>query len=201
MTTSAYVLITLALIGWIIVLLRRRNAYKRRVVRIANAEWNKWGRQYMEDGRVYIEGSKETEEPFATIVGDYWETLGENYDGNDTDIAWSSAFIAHVLTKAGVEDLPVNPSHSVYIRHAIANRKEGRLNANYVGYRQYEKKAEVGDLICYSREASADLYDMTGAYRSHCDIVVKVAPKSRDTFSLQLKFDNLYFLVYIENLG
>ena len=173
MTNSAYVLITLTLIGWIIVLFRNRTAYKRRLVRIADREWNKWGRQYMEDNRIYIEGSKETDEDFVSVVGDYWQSIGENYDGNDTDTAWSSAFIGHILTEAGAEDIPTSASHSVYIRYAVNNRKQGRTNANYVAYRKHEKEAEVGDLVCYSREAQTDLYDRTGSYKSHCDLVVK----------------------------
>ena len=47
------------------------------------------------------------------------------------------------------------------------------LEANYVAYRHFEKQAEVGDLVCYSRMAKTDLYDETSSYKSHCDIVVK----------------------------
>jgi len=36
-----------------------------------------------------------------------------------------------------------------------------------------EAKVEVGDLVCYPRQASAT-YDTTGAYMSHCDLVTEI---------------------------
>ena len=37
----------------------------------------------------------------------------------------------------------------------------------------HEKKAELGDLVCYPRQSGVD-YDTTYSYKSHCDIVVGV---------------------------
>ena len=67
-----------------------------------------------------------------------------------------------------------NQAHSKYIRDSIANRKRGKFNAPFVGYRLNEYAPRVGDLVCYHREDSnSDFYDRTSDYKSHCDLVVK----------------------------
>ena len=66
-------------------------------------------------------------------------------------------------------------AHNKYIREYIANRKEGRLSAAFVGYRISEVSPKVGDLVCYGREGQGG-YDATNSYKGHCDIVVAKRP-------------------------
>jgi len=167
---SASLLLFVLLIG----MLRARGKFKRGLVGLVDEEWNLWGRGLMQSGHTVLTGAKETDEPYAQWVNKYWKSVGYDYDGYDTDKAWSGAFVSYILKKAGAEGFEGSASHSSYIRRAVANRKMGRLNENYVAYRHFEKVAEVGDLICYSRAGTeTDPYDRTSSYESHCDIVVK----------------------------
>ena len=165
---SATLLLLVILIG----MLRARGRYKRNLVRLLDWEWNTWGGQLKQDGHLLIEGKKENENPYPMKVNKYWQSVGENYTGLD-DVAWSGAFVSYILKNAGAEGIEGSALHSDYIRKAVDNRKKGLLDSNYVAYRHFEKEAEVGDLVCYSREAEIDLYDRTTPYLSHCDIVVK----------------------------
>jgi hypothetical protein len=166
-----------ALVGF---LLFKKSTYKKNVIKFANNEWAKFGYQERDaDGNWIRQGRKENEDGWYQRVGMYWKGIGKNYDGRDRDVAWSSAFIGWVMGGiGGVLGVPFtkSASHSKYIRDYVANRKEGRLDAPFVAYRLNEKPAKVGDLLCYSRESATDLYDKTGSYKSHCDIVVAVKP-------------------------
>tara|TARA_Y100000310_G_C20641610_1_gene794264 strand:+ start:525 stop:1211 length:687 start_codon:yes stop_codon:yes gene_type:complete len=149
--------------------------FKKTIVDIANEEWALFGYQTRgKDGKLLREGSKEHHEGVWKRVGDYWRSVGRSLDGKDRGSAWSSAFISFVMSRAGHPfGIPFRTAsaHNRYIREYIANRKEGRLNAPFVGYRIYEKAPKVGDLVCYGREGDGG-YDSTSSYKGHCDIVV-----------------------------
>ena len=153
---------------------------KKKMVEKANEEWARFGYQTIKDGEIIKSGARENQEGFWQRVGDYWkEALNSRYTGKDRDVAWSSAFISWIMLKsAGLFGVPFrkSASHSRYIREYVKNRKEGKLNAPFVAYRINEKPAEVGDLVCYSREDRTDMYDKTDSYKSHCDIVVATRP-------------------------
>jgi len=95
------------------------------------------------------------------------------------DHPWSAAFVSYVMKRAGVEDFKYSAEHIVYIRDAYASssmRKRYRLVA------PASEKPEVGDLLCYSREARVTthrelvaLFEQGGGgLKTHCDIVVGV---------------------------
>jgi len=163
-------IIGITLIGFFI----KKMLVKYRVVSIAKKEWEGWGMPTIEkDGTQSRKGGFEASKGFAERVGEYWRIgTGQRYDGTDRDIAWSSAFISYLMKKGGAGDKFVySPSHSKYITDSIANRKNGKLNEAFVGYKVDEVAPEVGDLVCYSRQSGVT-YDTTGAYKSHCDLVV-----------------------------
>ena len=168
----------------VLALIKKLTPYKKNLVKNANEEWARFGYQTIKDGKVVKRGAREDEEGFWQRVGDYWrQALGSRYTGKDRDVAWSSAFISWVMLKSGgLFGIPFtkSASHSKYIRDYVKNRKEGKLNAPFVAYRINEKPAEIGDLVCYSRENNPDLYDKTGAYKSHCDIVVATNPQKNE---------------------
>lgn len=144
-------------------------------VRKAVREWEDWGKQTIDiNNRTIVSGGKENDSGYAERVGKYWQdALNKNYDGYDRDIAWSASFISYVWKDAGAGDrFPYSESHSTYIRDSISNRKANMFNKPFVGLKVNEYAPKVGDMVCYSREMQQDLYDLTGAYRSHCDIVV-----------------------------
>lgn len=148
----------------------------KKAVRLAISEWEKWGEQKIDKYNTIItQGGKEFQEGYSERVGQYWkEGTGKNYDGNNRDIPWSATFISWLMKKSGAKNrFKYSTSHSTYIIDSISNRKRGLLNKPFVGFRVNELAPKVGDLVCYSREISKDLYNTTTPYKSHCDIVVK----------------------------
>ena len=150
-----------------------KSAFKKKLVNLTNEEW-----QYWDKGE-----KKENNSSVYTRLKDYWNSIGWNESGwSPTGTAWSAAFISHVMKKAGAgEDFKYASSHSKYISDAVKNRKEGNSNP-FKAYRLGEKQAtpELGDLVCYSRENTTDLYDRDSGYKSHCDIVVRKSSDSID---------------------
>ena len=157
-----------------LILLLRKILVKYRAVSLAKKEWQGWGEPTIqENGTQSTKGGFEANIGFADRVGKYWrEGTGLKYDGSDTDVAWSSAFISYLMKNSGAGNKFVyNASHSKYITDSIANRKNQKFSAPFVGYRVKEMSPKVGDLVCYTRQSGVD-YDTTGSYKSHCDIVV-----------------------------
>jgi hypothetical protein len=165
----------------VLALIKKMTPYKKKMLKTANKEWARFGYTTRDKDNKWVKvGAKEHHNGFWERVGDYWkQALNKNYTGKDRDVAWSSAFISWVMDKSGgLFNIPFrkSSSHSRYIREYVKNRKDGKLSAPFVAYRISEKPAEVGDLVCYSRENATDLYDKTGSYKSHCDIVVAKRP-------------------------
>lgn len=164
----------LGLVG-IYFVIRKKNPVANKAVKLAEGEWKLWGNQSMNEyGRITKEGKKEYDQGFAERVGDYWrEALSMNYNGNNRDVAWSSAFISWLWKKAGAgKDFKYSASHSNYIYDSVLNRWDDDLKAPFVAYRPYEVVPEVGDMVSYSRQDQQDLYATPAPYKSHTDIVV-----------------------------
>ena len=172
-SVSVISLIGLGFIIW------KRTPFKKRLVDVANGEWKLFGYQTIgKDGKLSRVGTKENKNGWSKRVGDYWSSVGSSLDGKDRGVPWSSAFISFVMSTAGNPfGIPFikSSAHNKYIREYIANRKEGRLNAAFVGYRISEVSPKVGDLVCYGREGQGG-YDATNSYKGHCDIVVAKRP-------------------------
>ncbi len=155
-------------------LLLRKILVKYRVVSVAKKEWEGWGSPTIEiDGKQTRKGGFEANRGFAQRVGEYWRVgTGQKYDGTDTDVAWSSAFISYIMKKGGAgKKFVYDPSHSKYITDSISNRKKGLVQKPFVAYKLNEYAPKVGDLICYSRQRGVS-YNSSYPYKSHCDIVV-----------------------------
>jgi hypothetical protein len=157
-----------------LILVLRKLLVKYRAVSIAKKEWKGWGEPTIDiNGNQISNGGFEADDGYSQRVGKYWrEGTGLKYDGDDREVAWSSAFISYLMKNSGAGNKFVyNASHSKYITDSIANRKNGNTKAPFVGYRPSEIAPKVGDLVCYARQSGID-YDTTGSYKSHCDIVV-----------------------------
>lgn len=143
------------------------STFKRDLINLANSEWDKWNK----GGKRIKEGSKDT----LQDLRNYWEQ-GAGIRKNDNyyiDQAWSASFISYIMKKAGAgDDFSYSQSHSVYIRDAIKNRKENNAK-KFKGYKPEEVEVELGDLVCYPRQAGVT-YDSTSAYKSHCDLVTEI---------------------------
>jgi hypothetical protein len=144
-------------------------SFQQRLADIARQEWELFGRGT----------KKEKQEGFWQRIGVYWrEGVGVNLDGRNSN-PWSAAFISWVLKTAGAGNrFKYSARHSVYIRDAIAKRKNNDPNAAFKGYRINEVAPQVGDLVCASRGIDVGKvgYDTTRDYQSHCDIVVAIKP-------------------------
>lgn len=157
-----------------LILVLRKVLVKYRVVSLAKKEWKGWGEPTIDiNGNQISNGGFEADDGYSQRVGRYWkEGTGQNLDGDDREVPWSATFISWLYKKAGAGDKFVyNPSHSKYITDSIANRKNGKPNAPFVGYKLNEYSPKVGDMVCYARQNGIS-YDTTGSYQSHCDIVV-----------------------------
>jgi hypothetical protein len=158
-----------------IALILKKILVKFTAVKIATNEWKGWGEPTIQkDGKQTKKGGFEADKGFSERVSEYWRIgTGSKLTGQDRNVPWSSAFISYIMKKAGAGDKFVyNPSHSKYITDSISNRKQGKFNEAFVGYKINEVSPEVGDLVCYSRQDGVG-YDTTGNYKSHCDLVVK----------------------------
>ena len=153
---------------------RRISGFRRRVIDNANREWELWGKPLIEYGEMVRRGASETDAIYDERVGHYWKNLGrDNIDGDDDDYYWSSAFISFIMKKSGAgDDFPYTSRHSRYIVPFIQNRKQNNRSP-FKAYKLSEKKVEIGDLVCYSRQSGVT-YDTTDKYDGHCDIVVDV---------------------------
>jgi hypothetical protein len=149
-------------------------AFRQRIVRIANQELTRWG-----SGAI-----KETDPGIRRVLQDYWKTgTGNNYsdaqlgDPNfQNDHPWSAAFISWVMRTAGAGNaFKYSSSHSTYTRWA----KDNRLSSNnpFRAYRTTELAPQVGDLVCKRRAGSGATYDnVRPGMKTHCDIVTNVQP-------------------------
>jgi len=146
--------------------------FKLRASAIVKREFNAWNK-----------GEKKTEDDAAMIsrLQKYWrEGAGRTLnEASARAEAWSAAFISYIMKKSGVKEFPFSASHSTYITQAIKNRKDDN-KSRIKGYRINEKKVEIGDLVCYPRQSGVG-YDTTGAYLSHCDIVMNIKKGEAET--------------------
>ncbi|MCI0537238.1 MAG: DUF2272 domain-containing protein [Verrucomicrobiales bacterium] len=150
-------------------------AFRQKIVRIANQELARWGR-----GTI-----KEADPRIRRALQDYWKT-GVGASFSDTQLAdpafhaknpWSAAFISWVMrTAAAGKAFKYNSYHSTYTRAAIDNRLATNDNP-FKAYRITELAPRVGDLICRSRAGSGATYDnLRPGMKTHCDIVTEVRP-------------------------
>ncbi len=143
------------------------SSFKQTAINLANTEWNKWNK----NGVRIKEGAKDT----LQDLRNYWQE-GAGVRQNDNYYikeAWSAAFISYVMKQAGAGDnFKYSASHSVYIADAVKNRKENN-DKKFKGYKPDEVNVELGDLVCYPRQAGVT-YDSKSGYKSHCDLVTEI---------------------------
>ena len=169
-----------------------------RIVAVATEEWEYFGKQeYDLTGKKIKDGKDETEEDYWQRVGLYWrDGTGKNLTGKNDDYPWSAAFVSYVMRKAGAaQRFKYSAQHSVYIRTAIKAREQSAKAYGFWGFRLTERAPEVGDLICYSREAGISYDTQSASYKSHCDIVV-----SKTATSIRVIGGNVGNSVSIKNL-
>ena len=146
------------------------------LTRILRAEHQRFGGQTVsESGRVTKRGNRENEAGFDKRIGDYWKSIGLNFDGDDRGVPWSAAFISFAHKMAGVgEQFKAGPAHASYIRDSIFAKRDGRSEAAYLGHRSSERAPQVGDLVGRARQSGVNYDNQPSSYKSHTDLVVEV---------------------------
>jgi hypothetical protein len=167
-------------------------------VAIAQREWRLFGQKIDDDPPDTRpppppELKPEREDGLWQRIGEYWWIGQDPYErevswtgkhdengvvfnaGNDSNYAWSAAFISYVMRIAGAgPDFPYSPNHATYINAAVLGTSKV-LRA----YAPQSYAPQPGDLICLGRGKSAvltfaDLPTPT-LFPAHCDIVVSAA--------------------------
>jgi hypothetical protein len=152
------------------------------MVLLAVAEWFRFGSQtidFSRTGRARVErlGMQEGDAFASERVRDYWKSVGlPRFSGADHDAPWSAAFISWDIESAGVprDQFCPDATHTVYIERLVDRAKEP--GAAFVPRRIGQRKPEVGDLICASRDGGKTTLDNLDRGPGHCDIVVEVRP-------------------------
>lgn len=120
---------------------------------------------------------QEDDDPFSDYVKAYWQGIGQPFDGDDTHVPWSAAFVSYVIRKAGgYTGFKYSLRHSDYVHQAIRRRIDGE-EGPYIGLRLDEHRPELGDIVCMARGTSNITYDFAAnnsQFASHCDIIVRI---------------------------
>lgn len=166
---------------------------RERMLRIAQAEWEDWGRQASD---APPNGSEADPANFPRVLA-YWRAVPEGaapiarnrlrYREGDPNLwrepAWSAAFISFVMRGAGVDarEFPPSAAHAFYLDALIADAQRFPATAPFIPHEVADRAPAVGDLVCADRadtpitswrQRAAD----GGRFRPmHCDIVVRVA--------------------------
>jgi hypothetical protein len=126
---------------------------------------------------------RETDDPFFRFVGEMWAAIGQPLDGKDTDIPWSAAAISFMVRNAGTkiakyQNFGFAPAHSRYIFDAIRRRTNNDTTAPFWGFRLFERRPQLGDIVCKWRETpqTFETAAASDAYKSHCDLIVRIGP-------------------------
>ncbi|MEZ5995375.1 MAG: DUF2272 domain-containing protein [Hyphomonadaceae bacterium] len=147
----------------------------------------------------------ETQDPQYKYVGEYWASIGINYDGRtkvkNIRPAWSSAFVSFAVRKAGAgARFKYTQAHCHYVDQAMKKADgEGAANYGYIARKPGAYAPKVGDILVAGREY-AKRYDYDQAklvyradsfYPSHGDIVVKVNANSVETIGGNVSVDTV----------
>ncbi|MCR9085988.1 MAG: DUF2272 domain-containing protein [Rhodobacteraceae bacterium] len=124
---------------------------------------------------------KEFQTPYSDFVGEMWQAIGMDLDGNDRDVPWSAACISFMVRNAAQTE-PVYGSfkfaaaHARYVHDSIKRRFEGDETSPFWGFRLHERRPQLGDMVCRWRISPTTFDDAAerDRFSSHCDIVVRV---------------------------
>lgn len=159
------------------------------LVKLAQGEFSFWiAGKYVE----CMSGGTPQQQQGTKRVATYWkEGLGINsLDGCSENAPWSAAFVCWCMRQAGMAltDFAFSEGHHTYIRWAINNTKNQKLNKTYYGRRLTEYAPKPGDLIAKWRKEKGQLdpnitFDVQPdePYAAHCDIVVSVSDAKIET--------------------
>jgi len=158
---------------------------RERLVRIALAEWEEWGRQFTDHtGTVagapaQVPRLEDEEQAFPALVA-YWSTVPgreETVARNRArlrrlqagglpeaalwaDVPWSAAFLSFLLRSAGYDaiDAPSAEAHWVLVDHLLARHARFPTLAAFVPHPPLGRAPRPGDLLCATRNTARGRY-------------------------------------------
>jgi hypothetical protein len=138
------------------------------------------------------EGKKETDSSMSSELVGYWKLTGKTFSEKDmqqssthANFPWSSAYISHLVDKAGYKNFKPTTTHSVYVVEAKKNRAN-KLKKSYWAYKPSElKEVEIGDIIVKGRSGSnPNLDTINSGILSHGDIVVDLLTENGQKYAV-----------------
>jgi hypothetical protein len=177
-----------------------------RLVRIALAEWEDWGRPFIDhtgpsEAAPLEEKREDDAETFPAMLA-YWsavpgreETIAENvarFRTRETtpppwtEVPWSAAFITFLARTAGYDrtDIPSSDAHWRIVDAMMAREREWPGEAAFGVHAPADRAPVPGDMLCAGRGEARGRYarpeDRAGEagmpVPMHCDIVVGIRP-------------------------
>jgi hypothetical protein len=148
----------------------------------AETEWAFFDRQQIDmRGEVLSAprlGLLEDEGEAVQRVGLYWQAVGKNFTGADTQQAWSAAFISYLMQQGGVpqEAFQASDVHFNYLSYL--KQRQTQPNPLFVLRPVAGTGIVPGDLICAPRESNqaTSIDDIRPGLPGHCDLVFEVHP-------------------------
>jgi len=127
---------------------------------------------------------KEHVDPFSGFVGQMWQAIGLDLNGDDQGVPWSSASNSFMVRNAGkhfpkYQNFKFAAASWKHMHDSIKKQKAGDASAPFWGFRLFEKQPEIGDIVGKWRKPGPHDFDDAAAGRafsSHCDIIVSVRP-------------------------
>jgi len=150
---------------------------------VTQAEWDFFGRQQIDMRQEPLSaprlGLLEDEGAAVPRIGLYWQAVGENFTGADTQQPWSAAFISYLMQSAGVaaNDFLFSDAHFNYL--AFLKARQSKANPLFVLRPVATEVVTPGDLICASRDSNTinSIDDIRPGLPGHCDLVFEVHPE------------------------
>ena len=128
---------------------------------------------------------KEHISPFSGFVGQMWQAIDLDLDGEDRGTPWSAAAISFMVRNAGqhfpkYKNFKFAAAHWKYMHDSIKKQKAGDASAPFWGFRLFQKQPEIGDIVGQWRNPGGqhDFDDAAAGrpFASHCDIIVSERP-------------------------
>jgi len=147
---------------------------------VAEAEWHFFGNQQIDMRQEPLSaprlGLLEDEGPAVQRIALYWQSVGRDYTGADTQQPWSAAFISYLMQTAGVSnaDFLRNEAHFNYL--SFLKQRQNAPDPLFVLRPAATEAIAPGDLICASRDDNRinTIEDIHPGVPGHCDIVFEL---------------------------
>ena len=164
-------------------ILQRELPRRAALLAVAKTEWDFFDRQQIDMRSDVLNaprlGLLEDEGEAVQRIGLYWQAVGKDYTGADTQQAWSAAFISYLMQAAGVspDDFLFSDVHFNYL--SFLKARQSLPSPLFILRPAAAEPIAPGDLICAPRDSNqaATLDDIRPGLPGHCDLVYEIHPE------------------------